>query len=40
MKKTYATAIEMIARFVRWMVVGVLSIIVAIPGITSISSYD
>jgi len=38
MKKTYTKVTEMIAQFVRWIVLGVLSFLVAIPTITAISS--
>jgi hypothetical protein len=38
MKKAYTKATEMIAQFVRWIVVGVFSFLIAIPTIISISS--
>lgn len=38
MKNTYPKVTEMVARFVRWAVVGVLFFILAMPIIASISS--
>jgi hypothetical protein len=38
MKKAYTKVTEVIAQFVRWIVVGVLWFLVALPIITSIQS--